>query len=121
MFGLTHQHLQKERMAPNRKDYHHALDEVLARAATDTAFRAELLDHPREAIRQGFGIEIPSTFRMKFIERDPDVDALIVLPDMTTGGELADDALEFVNGGAAGDADAYDYTWSDDDVAESGG
>ena len=107
-------------MAPKRQDYHHALDQVLARAASDTAFRAELLEHPRQAIRREFGIEIPSTFRMKFIERGPDVDALIVLPDVRAGGELGDDALEFVSGGA-GDPDAYTYLWSDDDVAESGG
>lgn len=107
-------------MALNRKDYHHALDEVLARASTDTAFRAELLDHPREAIRLAFGIEIPSTFRMKFIERDPNVDALIVLPDLKTSGELSDDALEIVSGGG-GDPDAYDFAWSDEDVAEEGG
>ena len=108
-------------MKPNRKSYHQALDAVLARAASDKAFRAELLDHPREAIHHEFGIEIPPTFRMKFVERDPSVDALIVLPDLETSDELSDDSLESVTGGADRDPDNYDYLWSDEDVADSGG
>jgi hypothetical protein len=103
-------------MTRSRKSYHQALDAVLERAASDIAFRAELLDHPREAIRQQFGIEIPPTFRMKFIERDPNVDALIVLPDANTSGELSDDDLDNVRGGTGESADAFEYTWSDDDV-----
>ena len=59
---------------------------------------------------------------MKFIERDCDVDALIVLPDLKeTSGELSDDALEAVNGGVDGNADEFDYTWSEEHTSESGG
>jgi hypothetical protein len=112
-------------MSSHKKD-HHALDGVLARAAIDPAFRAELLIDPRGTIRRGFNIEIPPNIRVKFIERDADVDALIVLPDLrSTTGELSDSALDVVSGGveydAGGDIDAYDYTWSDEDIAESGG
>jgi hypothetical protein len=78
-----------------------ALERILDRAAMDPAFRARLLTEPREAILETFGVSIPSTFRIKFVERGPDVDALVVLPDMRRfAGELSDDDLEPVSGGA---------------------
>jgi hypothetical protein len=77
-----------------------ALQAILDRAATDRAFRKRLLVDPRGAIFESFGMMIPVTFRIKFIERDPDLDALIVLPDLKTNGdELSDDDLEKVSGG----------------------
>jgi hypothetical protein len=77
-----------------------ALQAILDRAATDRVFRKRLLVEPRAAIFESFGVIIPLTFRIKFIERDADLDALIVLPDLRTGGdELSDDDLEKVSGG----------------------
>jgi hypothetical protein len=88
-----------------------ALQAILDRAATDRAFRQRLLVDPRPAILESFGVIIPATFRIKFIERDANVDALIVLPDAQHhGGELSDDDLETVSGGVAESAE-----WSDDE------
>jgi hypothetical protein len=82
-----------------------ALEAVVARAAVDPEFRSQLLTDPRQAIERAFGVKIPPTFRIRFIERDADVDALIVLPDFEgersgRGGELSESDLEAVVGGA---------------------
>ena len=80
------------------------LQQILDRAATDAQFRGRLLAELHAAIRDTFGVQIPGGFRLKFIERDADVDALIVLPTATRAparaeGELDDAALETVAGG----------------------
>ena len=78
-----------------------ALSAVLARAETDVAFRARLLTEPHRAIQDVFGIQVPPDFRLRFIERHPDVDALVVLPDLRAeDGELSVEVLEHVAGGA---------------------
>lgn len=77
-----------------------ALDQILTRAAVDLDFRKALLVDPRKTIMDALGVSIPATFRVKFIEREKNVDALIVLPDLQLAdGELGDDDLEAVAGG----------------------
>lgn len=77
-----------------------ALEKILTRAGVDVDFRRGLLANPRKAILDAFGVRIPSGFRVKFIERDRDVDALIVLPDLRDpDGELCDRDLDSVAGG----------------------
>ena len=86
-----------------------ALEQILTRAAVDLDFRKALLVHPRKAILDGLGVRIPAKFRVKFIEREKDVDALIVLPDLVRQDcELDDGELDGVSGGA--DADPTE-TW----------
>jgi hypothetical protein len=83
------------------------LDAILERAASDRAFREQLLSDWRTAIQQSFSIVIPRSFTMRFIERDPGIDAMIVLPDLRAAdGELSDDELENVAGGATSDETA---------------
>ena len=78
-----------------------ALEQILTRAAVDLEFRKALLVDPRKAILEGLGVRIPASFRVKFIERDKNVDALIVLPDLQLlDGELDDCDLEAVAGGS---------------------
>lgn len=89
-----------------------ALEAVVSRAAADGAFRRDLLTDPRRAIQEQFGVIIPADFRIKFIERGPDVDALIVLPEFNPEqGQISDDDLETVSGGTTPDFDAAD--WAD--------
>jgi hypothetical protein len=79
------------------------LQSILSRAATDPAFRAGLLHTPKETISQAFGVIIPAPFRVRFVEKDADLDALVVLPDLQAErGELSDGDLEAVNGGIGG-------------------
>ena len=85
------------------------LQAVLDRASTDKQFRHALLDEPKLAIQSAFGVQIPPTFRVRFIERDPNVDALIVLPDFqSVDGELSEADLETIAGGAG----SPDASWS---------
>ena len=81
-----------------------ALEQILTRAAVDLDFRKALLVDPRKAILDGLGIRIPAHFRVKFIERGKDVDALIVLPDLQRQDDELDDCdLDSVAGGGDGD------------------
>jgi hypothetical protein len=87
-----------------------ALEAVLQRASVDLDFRQQLLTSPRQALLEAYGVSIPASFRVKFIERTPDVDALIVLPDyQQPNGRLSDDCLE----GVAGGTDNPPPGWSD--------
>jgi hypothetical protein len=79
------------------------LREVVDRASTDREFRARLLSDPASAIRHAFGVILPHSYRIRFIERPRELDALIVLPSM--GEELDEDDLEQVAGGGDTEAD----------------
>ncbi|HST63003.1 MAG TPA: hypothetical protein VLK84_30120 [Longimicrobium sp.] len=75
------------------------LREVLERAATDRDFRGRLLADPAAAIRMTFGVILPHNYRIKFIERPRELDALIVLPAVGGKGELDEEDLDLVAGG----------------------
>jgi len=78
---------------------------ILDRASTNRHFREDLLREPKSAIYNDFGVQIPAGYRIRFVERDPNLDALVVLPDFNRDGdELSDDDLECVAGGT-GDGD----------------
>ena len=81
-------------------------DQVAARAARDAGFRRALLDDPADALRQGLGITLPPGYRVRFVERPRDLDALVVLPDPEGDDELSEHELDQAAGG--------DGTWSDD-------
>lgn len=90
-------------MSAHGKKTDDLLKEVMERAATDREFRARLLADPVAAIRVAFGVILPHNYRIKFMERPRDLDALIVLPDVGGRGELDEDDLDLVAGG--GDTD----------------
>jgi hypothetical protein len=58
------------------------LELVVQKASTDGGFRRALLTDPHAAIAEGFGLELPKRFRLRFIEKPPDVDVVVVLPDL---------------------------------------
>lgn len=102
-------------MQPSTGDQRQALDAVLDRAGSDADFRRTLLAEPHQAIRDAFGIVIPAGFRIRFVEKGDDVDALIVLPELRANGrELSDDELEVVAGGAGGGVAAQTHRWKAD-------
>jgi hypothetical protein len=76
-----------------------AIEAIVKRATKDRAFRDRLLADPRAAIEAAYGVRIPSTFRVQFVEKGPDLDALVVLPEFQPDGALSDDDLEHVAGG----------------------
>jgi hypothetical protein len=74
---------------------------ILARSATDPAFRQKLLTDPRAAVAEFSArpvSDIPASFNLVFVENK--ADATIVLPDpINTSGDLSDQELETVAGG----------------------
>lgn len=80
------------------------LREVIERASVDREFRVRLLAEPVSAIRHTFGVILPHNFRIRFMERPAELDALIVLPPVGHG-ELDEDDLEQVAGGADTETD----------------
>jgi hypothetical protein len=90
------------RRLPMMMPYEHrqALERILARASVDQEYRHLLLTQPRLAILDMFELGIPSDFRVQFIEKGQDTDALVVLPDLRPAdGELSDLDLQAVSGG----------------------
>ena len=76
------------------------LKAVLKRATVNRPFREALLTDPHTAIEQTFGIKIPAHYRVRFVEREAGVDALIVLPDFNPGaGGGSDNGSEDLAGG----------------------
>jgi hypothetical protein len=89
-------------------DREQLLNAILSRATCDGKFRRLLLDEPKPTIHREFGIQVPANFTIKFIEKEPQVDSLVVLPDFVGGGELDEDDLENVCGGTGpGDGDPW--------------
>ena len=79
-----------------------SLARVVTRAAVDGAYRHRLLADPRSAIYDELGMELPATMRLRFVERDPDVDLMVVLPDLVCDlSELDLEQLDAVLGGYA--------------------
>jgi hypothetical protein len=76
------------------------LDAITSRAALDPTFRRALLDDPREAIAHTFGIVLPPTLRVKFVEKEPGLDLMVILPDPVAGPMLDATELGSVSGGA---------------------
>lgn len=56
-------------------------EEILRRSRVDLEFRRRLVADPRAAIREALGHDLPLGLTIQFVERPPNVDALIVLPD----------------------------------------
>jgi hypothetical protein len=72
--------------------------DVLARAAADPAFRAELLADPRATIRKVYGVELPPSIELNVLEETPTT-FYLVLP--VRADQLTDEQLAAVAGGAA--------------------
>ena len=76
-----------QRNTSQRKEQE-AIQAIIERASRDAEFRRALLLDPRRAIEEAYAVAILPTFRIRFIEKDRDLDALVVLPDFqaTDGG-----------------------------------
>ena len=79
------------------------LGQVLQRSATDRAYRTRLVEQPESVIEEAIGTSFSTLAnppRVKFIEKEAGLDALIVLPDfLDPEGNLSDAELEAVAGG----------------------
>lgn len=74
-------------------------DEIVSsireRAATDPAFRAQLLAEPTAAVSEVVGVPVPSSVRITVHEESP-TDVHLVIP---AAAALPDEDLELVSGG----------------------
>lgn len=61
--------------------------EVMRRAAVDWTFRERLLKEPNDALADVLGRPVPSHIKIRCIEKEPDIDALIVLPHFVPDGQ----------------------------------
>lgn len=74
------------------------LQQILTRSATDRAFRQRLLTDSRGALQELYGVNLPDSVNLHFVENT--ADATIVLPDpVDPAAELSADELEAVAGG----------------------
>jgi hypothetical protein len=93
-------------MAPRSAEVDQAgrsgLELVMTRAATDPVFRRRLLADPYTVIRETFGVEVPPGLKLRFIEKDPDVELMLVLPDLIDGDDPLDERLIDAVGGGVG-------------------
>ena len=79
------------------------LQEVLAKSAVNSEFRSGLLSDPRRTLEDTFGQPVPPNLRLKFVEREPDCEAMFVLPDpIAEEHELTPEELAAVAGGEGG-------------------
>jgi hypothetical protein len=77
-----------------------AMRALAIKAAHDVTFRKQLLADPGAAFTDLTGRKVPEALRVKFVEKDPNVDLMIVLPDLIPQeGELTERDIENVAGG----------------------
>jgi hypothetical protein len=73
---------------------------IAERASRDAAFRKKLIEDPHAAILEATGAPVPPALRIKFVEKDPDIDVMIVLPSVALeDGELCEEDVAYVAGG----------------------
>ncbi len=83
---------------------------IVQRSIEDDAFRQQLLEDPKAAVEQELGTRLPEGVRVVAVEETADT-IYLVLPSTSMagaeGGELSDQALESVAGGADTSGDAW--------------
>jgi hypothetical protein len=69
-----------------------------AKAAQDSAFKQELLNHPKATIEQEIGLSIPSWVDVEVLEATPR-SSFLIIPNMPDEEELSEDELAAIAGG----------------------
>ena len=72
--------------------------DILLRAAQDSAFRAKLLSDPAQAVADAFGIPVPGHLSLLVMEETPDR-LCLVLPALEADNNLTDEQMDAVTGG----------------------
>ena len=85
-----------------------AQQQIIDRAGSDPAFRSQLLENPKEAIRDQLKIPLPGSVTVRVIEEQPG-EVILVLPaqHIGSGTRLSGEDLEKVAGGQWGDTWFY--------------
>ncbi|PYI55899.1 NHLP leader peptide family RiPP precursor [Paenibacillus flagellatus] len=68
--------------------------QIIEKAWGDPVFKQKLLDDPKGAIREAFGIDIPDHIELKAVEEKPDQYVLVIPPNpaetLSDGSEETD-------------------------------
>src|SRR4051812_29343476 len=73
---------------------------LIKKAQNDPAFRRQLLQNPKDALKNELGLKLPANFEVKVFEETPQ-SFYMVLPVSAEEDELSDQLLEAVSGGCA--------------------
>lgn len=55
--------------------------QIIKKAWEDPAFKRLLLDDPKAALKQAFGIDVPAEYELKVVEETPTSYALVLPPN----------------------------------------
>lgn len=95
-------------MSTERKTRKELEQEIIVKAWKDEEFKKHLLGDSRETLAQEIGIDIPENIQVKVLEETPNT-IYFVLPMKPSGieteGELSEEALESLAGGAGAELD----------------
>ena len=84
----------------NEQKMEEAMDAIWERAGKDKDFRNLCLSNSQEAIKQASGIEVPESYKIKFVEPDPAYNETWALPVFKEdAGELSEGELDMAAGG----------------------
>lgn len=75
--------------------------QLAERAARDPQFRQQLMDNPRQAVREELGMEIPGDVEITVLEETPSQVYVILPAGAASGQGLSDADLEQAAGGFA--------------------
>lgn len=87
-------------MTWSQENIYRIYTKVTQKATTDEEFRQDLLENPQSAIKQLTGKTLPDNYKIRILEKDPNYDAMFVLPKLSAD-ELNLDDLDNVAGGLA--------------------
>ena len=74
-------------------------EQIVVRAASDPAFRQQLLANPKRTLEQALGITLPASLEVVVFEETPSRICLVVPKLAPAREELSDEALAAVAGG----------------------
>ena len=90
-------------MSWSQDEVQNAIAQVSLKASRNAGFRKLALSNPSAAVREVVGKDIPTGFKLKLIEGDPQADMTVVLPALKVS-EVSDADLEKVAGGVCAQA-----------------
>ena len=94
-------------MSWSQDEVQKAIAQVSLKASKNADFRKLALSNPSAAVREVVGKDIPTGFKLKLIEGDPQADMTVVIPELKVA-EISDAELEKVAGGLCAQACAAD-------------